>query len=73
MTHRKHEAQKPFPAARMSWGLLGLSLFLVLFGLGVLYLRKPETFDFLALPWLAAVAIVAVLLQSVVLRARLSP
>ena len=73
MTHRKHEAQKPFPAARKSWGLLGLSLFLVLFGLGVLYLRKPETFDFLALPWLAAVAIVAALLQSVVLRARLSP
>ena len=73
MTHRKHEAQKPFPAARMSWGLLGLSLFLVLFGLGVLYLRKPETFDFLALPWLAAVAIVAALLQSIVLRAHLSP
>ena len=73
MTHRRHEAQKPFPAARMSWGLLGLSLFLVLFGFGVLYLRKPETFDFLALPWLAAVAIVAVLLQSIVLRARLSP
>ena len=73
MTHRKHEAQKPFPAARMSWGLLGLSLFLVLFGFRVLYLRKPETFDFLALPWRAAVAIVAVLLQSIVLRARLSP
>ena len=73
MTHRKHEAQKPFPAARKSWGLLGLSLFLVLFGLGVLYLRKPETFDFLALPWLAAVAIVAALLQSIVLRAHLSP
>ena len=79
MTPRKQEraaglrSGRAISSTRMSWGLLGLSFLLVAFGLAVLYLRKPESFEFLALPWLAAVVIVAALLQSVVLRAHLSP
>lgn len=75
MTHRIGNRQNAGQgtSTKLSWGLLGLSLMFVLCGLAVLYLKKPESFEFLALPWLAAVVVCAALLQSVVLRARLSP
>ena len=57
----------------MSWGLLGLSLLLVVCGLAVLWLKKPDSMELLALPWLAAVIFAAVLVQSMALRAHLSP
>ena len=60
-------------AARLSWALMGLSLLLVLCGLAVLTLKKPGSVELLAVPWLVAAAIAAVLVQSLALRARLSP
>ena len=60
-------------AARLSWALMWLSLLLVLCGLAVLTLKKPGSVEMLALPWLAAAIVAAVLVQSLALRARLSP
>lgn len=67
-------------AQRMSWGLLALSFLLLAFGLGVLALRSSQTgvtqsvLQPLAyLPWVAAVAAVAMFLQAMLLRCRFSP
>ncbi|MDY6299292.1 MAG: FtsW/RodA/SpoVE family cell cycle protein [Selenomonadaceae bacterium] len=67
-------------AQRMSWGVLALSFLLLAFGLGVLALRSSQTgvtqsvLQPLAyLPWVAAVAAVAMFLQAMLLRCRFSP
>lgn len=67
-------------AQRMSWGVLALSFLLLAFGLDVLALRSSQTgvtqsvLQPLAyLPWVAAVAAVAMFLQAMLLRCRFSP
>ena len=57
----------------LGWGLLGLALLFVLCGLAVLWLERPEHMGILVLPHLLVVCLLAVLVQGLLLRARLSP